>query len=98
MKVSEPLRNAPSQQTNVTSRDGFVVFEYTGRSRLIVIGPVTHTRYEFTGFAAIIVKSEDRVGACLLWLRGTRILHRKIARKDTVSLLMAHVFRKVLDL
>jgi hypothetical protein len=31
---------------------GTVVFEYTGRSRLTVIGPVTRTRYDFVGHGA----------------------------------------------
>jgi hypothetical protein len=37
---------------NVPAPPGSVVFEYAGRSRLTVIGPVTHTRYEFVGFGA----------------------------------------------
>jgi hypothetical protein len=31
---------------------GTVVFEYTGRSRLTVIGPVTRARYDFVGHGA----------------------------------------------
>ena len=31
---------------------GTVAFEYTGTSRLTVIGPVTRTRYDFAAFGA----------------------------------------------
>ena len=31
---------------------GTVAFEYTGRSRLTVIGPATRTRYDFVGHGA----------------------------------------------
>jgi hypothetical protein len=31
---------------------GSVLFEYTGRTRLIVIGPVTRARYDFVGYGA----------------------------------------------
>jgi hypothetical protein len=31
---------------------GTVLFEYTGRSRLTVIGPVTRIRYDFAGHGA----------------------------------------------
>ena len=31
---------------------GTVTFEYTGRTRLTVIGPVTRTRYDFVGHGA----------------------------------------------
>jgi len=51
MKTSRPASIAPTPRMNVPSA-GSVAFEYTGRSRLTVIGPVTHTRYEFVGFGA----------------------------------------------
>ena len=31
---------------------GTVTFEYTGRTRLTVIGPVTRVRYSFVGYGA----------------------------------------------
>ena len=31
---------------------GAITFEYTGRTRLTVIGPVTRTRYDFVGHGA----------------------------------------------
>jgi hypothetical protein len=54
IKASLPSRNTnvPPQRVNVPLPPGSVVFEYTGRSRLTVIGPVTHRRYEFIGFGA----------------------------------------------
>lgn len=63
MKASPPLRNAPPPpQANATSPAGTVVFEYTGRTRLTVIGPVTHSRYEFAGFGArLYVDQRDSV-------------------------------------
>ncbi len=40
-----------SPTTNITPV-GTVVFEYTGRSRLTVIGPATRTRYDFAAYGA----------------------------------------------
>ena len=51
MKASRPASNPPTLRMNVPL-SGSVAFEYTGRSRLTVIGPVTHIRYEFVGFGA----------------------------------------------
>ena len=51
MKTSRPPSKAPMPMPRMTvSPSGSVAFEYTGKSRLTVIGPVTHTRYEFIGF------------------------------------------------
>lgn len=63
MKAAPSLRNAPpSPQANAVWPAGTVVFEYTGRTRLTVIGPITHTRYEFTGFGArLYVDQRDSV-------------------------------------
>ncbi|HEY6253111.1 MAG TPA: hypothetical protein VI685_24390 [Candidatus Angelobacter sp.] len=39
--------------SGITARPiGTVAFEYTGNSRLTVIGPVTRARYEFQGHGA----------------------------------------------
>jgi hypothetical protein len=39
---------------------GTVAFEYTGRSRLTVIGPVTRARYDFVGHGArVLVDRRD---------------------------------------
>jgi len=62
MKASPPPRNAPPPHAKATAPAGTVVFEYTGRTRLTVIGPITHTRYEFAGFGArLYVDQRDSV-------------------------------------
>ena len=52
MKTSLAARNPLPPAANVPLPPGTVVFEYAGRTRLTVIGPVTHARYEFIGFGA----------------------------------------------
>jgi hypothetical protein len=42
----------PASAAITVQQVGTVVFEYTGRSRLTVIGPVTRTRYDFVGHGA----------------------------------------------
>ena len=44
------MRVQPKMSVGITSPPvGTVAFEYTGNSRLTVIGPVTRARYEFQG-------------------------------------------------
>lgn len=51
MKTFTTAPNVPTPRMNV-SPVGTIAFEYTGKSRLTVIGPVTHIRYEFNGFGS----------------------------------------------
>jgi len=46
-----PLINKAASQISFPQA-GTVSFEYTGRSRLTVIGPVTRKRYDFVGHGA----------------------------------------------
>lgn len=56
-----PAAIAPRAPVAPPSRT--VTFEYTGRSRLIVVGPVTHTQYDFSGLGARVnVDYRDSVG------------------------------------
>jgi len=48
-RVTTPLPAAIKPRTPVAPPSRTVAFEYTGRSRLIVVGPVTHTQYDFSG-------------------------------------------------
>jgi hypothetical protein len=51
-KTSPAVRNSLPSGSSAPSPPGAVAFEYTGRTRLTIVGPVTHTRYEFAGFGA----------------------------------------------